>query len=482
MIGWILFARAKRRLRELRALAREPQAVQEPMLLRMVDEASRTRFGRAHGFDEIRSIADFRARVPLQDYGSLQPYLERARGGATGETWPGAAVAFAGSGERFLPETKDSIRSRIAGAKDALAAYLFRARDRGLLRGRLVFLGGRPLVDEFPSGMPYGDATGILAEHTPWWLRPWRSPSPAILSLADRHWKLEAAARELAQRDVRLLVGLPSWSLLLLDAVERLAGRSIRDAWPSLRGFIHGGVAFGPYREIFRKRAGRDVTFVETYTATAGGVLAVQDKDGGRSLAPLLDRNVYFEFVGEDGVRRGLHEVEAGVRYAVHVSTDAGLWAYALDDTVEFTSTRPPRLRVLGSTRFPLNAFGERVRGEQLEAAARAAAQEAGCRLTAYSVVPEYPDIANPKGRHVWVVECGAPPADLDAFARALDAALQRESEEYRAHRDGDLLLRPPRVRLVRSGAFDEWAERRGGDAAPLVLDRERARELAGGW
>jgi hypothetical protein len=53
-------------------------------------------------------------------------------------------------------------------------------------------------------------------------------------------------------------------------------------------------------------------------------------------------------------------------------------------------------------------------------------------------------------------------PPDLDEFARALDAALSRINEDYQAHRDGDLTMRPPEVWAVRRGGFAGWMRSQG--------------------
>jgi hypothetical protein len=233
--------------------------------------------------------------------------------------------------------------------------------------------------------------------------------------------------------DVRVLVGAPLAALVLVDRVERLAGRPIRDVWPSWRGFVHGGVPFAPYAETWSRRVGRDLVLVENH-----GGLAVGD---GGDLALVLDR-AYFELV-RDGRRLGVHEAEEGVRYRLHV-TVGGLRAQATGDVVRLTSTRPPRI-VVESGRFPLNAFGERITGEALEGAVAAAG---GARE--FAVEPEFPTVTEPRGRHCWIIECDVPPPDLDAFARAIDASLQETSPDYRARRKDDALILPPRVRLVR--------------------------------
>jgi hypothetical protein len=482
VIGRVHYWRAGQRIRSVARQGRDAEAVQRDVLLRLVRQARETRFGRAHDFAAVgSSVDDYRARVPPQDYETLQPYFDRARDGAPDETWPGAVEAFAQTagttgGRKYLPQTRSSVKSSLDGGGDALAAYLVRAGDRRLFQAKIAFLSGHVAL---------GDNTGILAARAPAWVRRFMVPGPDVLALPDWEEKLAAAARELARCDVRLLLGVPPWTLLLLDAVEREADRPVRDVWPSWRGYIHGGMAFGPYAETYRKRVGGGVVFVDTYSATEGGMLAVQDRNDDPSLAVILDRNVYFEFVRADepdGPRRGVHEVEPDVPYLVYVTTDAGLWSYCMDDIVRFTSVRPPRLLFHGRRHFLLNAFGEHVSQGELERAVGVAAAAHGCEVREFTVLPEYPDARRSSGRHAWLVEFVVPPLDLRAFAHTIDGSIQGGNHDYRLHRAGSRQLRPPVVRLVRRGAFYAWMKRRGRlggqHQVPRIVDQDAAHGL----
>jgi hypothetical protein len=441
-----------------------------------VRRAAGTRFGRDHGFGGVRSPEEFRERVPAQDYESMRPFFERARDGAADETWPGVPEAFAVTGSsKHFPHTRSSLRSALAGGGDALSAYVARAGDRHVLRASVAFLGGSAKLGRFDSGIPWGDNTGVVEQGAPAWMRAFRRPSAEVLALADWREKLAAAAKELARTDVRVLVGLPSWALLLLDAVEEEAGAAIRDVWPSWKGFLHGGVAFAPYAATYRRRAGAGIVFVDCYAATQGGVLAVQDRDGDPSLALLPDRNVYFEFapVDEPARRVGVEAVEVDRPYLIHVTTDAGLWGYRIGDVVRFTSARPPRLLVEGRREPFLNAFGEHVSQEELERAVAEAATKHGAEIREFAVQPEYPDARASRGRHAWLVEFGVPPMDLAEFAATIDAALLGGNPDYRAHRAGDRQLLPPIVRPVSQGTFAAWLTRHARQKVPRVMGAE---------
>ena len=112
MIGRILYWRACQRMRAI--AAQDPLPVQRDLLLRLLRRAAGTRFGREHGFAEVRSPEEFRERVPVQDYASMLPFLERARDGAADETWPGVPESFAVTGSsKHFPHTKESLRSAL---------------------------------------------------------------------------------------------------------------------------------------------------------------------------------------------------------------------------------------------------------------------------------------------------------------------------------------------------------------------------------
>ena len=49
------------------------------VLRRLLAANQRTRFGIEHGFADIRTAAQFRERVPVQEYEMLRPYVDEQR-------------------------------------------------------------------------------------------------------------------------------------------------------------------------------------------------------------------------------------------------------------------------------------------------------------------------------------------------------------------------------------------------------------------
>ena len=72
--------------------------------------------------------------------------------------------------------------------------------------------------------------------------------------MSDWEEKVEAMARATAVEDVRILAGVPSWMSLVTQRVLEVTGKSnLREVWPNLWLYMHGGVGFKPYRDTFRQ-------------------------------------------------------------------------------------------------------------------------------------------------------------------------------------------------------------------------------------
>jgi hypothetical protein len=149
----------------------------------------------------------------------------------------------------------------------------------------------------------------------------------------------------------------------------------------------------------------------------------------------VLDRGCFFEFVpvGEldspSPTRHWAATIEAGVDYAVVLTTNAGLFACVLGDVVRFVERAPPRLLVTGRTAWMLSTFGEHVTGAELAAALAAT----GIAFGEWCCGPEF---VGELGRHRWVVESEARLAAAE-LAKRLDAALSAANADYAAHRLG---------------------------------------------
>jgi hypothetical protein len=230
-------------------------------------------------------------------------------------------------------------------------------------------------------------------------------------------------------------------------------------------------VDFGPYRHnLLSRLEGSHAETREAYAASEG-FIAVADRGDGEGLRLIVDNGLFFEFVPVEELdrpnptRHWLGNAEAGVNYAIVLTTCAGLWAYVLGDTAEFVTLSPPRIRITGRTGLMLSAFGEHLIAAEIEAAVSGAADSIGLDVVDYTVGAAVAERKGEQGQHLFIVEFadGPPEAAVqDSFLAELDRRLSQANADYRAHRIETHGLRPPRLIAVAPGAFYRWMRQRG--------------------
>lgn len=486
--GW-----AQRRVAQLDRL--DSAVCQRQVWLDLLRKGKATRFGREHGFADIRSLVEYRARVPLRTYDEYwRDFLGPHFADWQGVFWPEPIRYLALSSgttagtTKFLPVTDRLLRSNRKAAASALAFHVARQGATRLFSGPMFLLGGStelrrasavlasgPQIPgkEIPQprhAADYwsGDLSGIVAREMPWHLRPFAFPPPELALLANWEEKLERLVQESIGLPVTLLSGVPSWLLVLMERVMQATGKAtLAEVWPGLELVIHGGTSFSPYADTFRRVLGSDrIRLLETYPASEAFVAAEDPRHGLLRLIP--DHGVFFEFVPLEELdrprptRHDISEIQLGVNYAVVLTTCAGLWSYVIGDTVTFESRQPPLFRFTGRTKYFLSAFGEHLICEEVDLALTAAARACQVELREFHVGPVFPSPAEPTGYHLYLVELDRPPVDLGRFREVLDGELQRINEDYAAHRVGDLTMQAPRLELIAPGGFRRWMQSKG--------------------
>ena len=466
---------------------RNPGAVQLRLLRELVQAAAGTAFGRAHDFAAIQTPADFAARVPIRDYEGLKSYFDQVKAGQPDVLWPGRPLYLAKtsgttSGAKYIPITKASIGNHINGAKDALLHYVAATGRPRFLDGKLIFLSGSPEL-EAVGGIPTGRLSGIVNHHVPAYLRRNQLPSYATNCIDDWEAKLEAIVGETLGQEMTLISGIPPWVQMYFDRLTARTGRPVGEVFPQFDLFVSGGVSMEPYRARLLESIGRPVDSIELFPASEG-FLAFQDQPGNPGLLLRLDSGIFFEFVPaerffeENPPRLTIAEVELGQQYAVVLTSNAGLWAYSLGDTVRFVDLHPHRVVVTGRIKHFLSAFGEHVIGEEVEAALREAVrQHPETEVTEFTVAPLVSEDQTQASRHEWLVEFARPPHDAASFAAVLDANLRQRNTYYDDLRQGNILV-PLLLTSLPPGAFQRYMKsvgKLGGQNKVPRLGNDRA-------
>ena len=463
------------RFQQLNDYAANARGIQQKVLLHLLAKAKNTEWGVQHHFADIRSYEEFAAACPVSSYDDLKQHIDRMRHGERDILWPGRVKWFAKSSgttsdkSKFIPVSPDGLDdTHYQGGTDAVVFYLHNHPESRLFQGRALILGGSHAPNYNLPGSLVGDLSAILIENINPLVNMLRVPKKSTALLADFEEKRDRIAREAIGKDVTNLSGVPSWMLSVLNRVLELSGKDdISQVWPNLEVFFHGGVAFTPYREQYRRLIpSPKMNYMETYNASEG-FFGLQNDPADAAMLLMIDYGVFFEFIPMDELEKEqptvipLWEVQTGKNYAMVISTSSGLWRYLIGDTVRFTSTEPYKFIITGRTKFFINAFGEELIVDNAEKGLAEACRQTGAHVLEYTAAPIFMDDEG-HCRHQWLVEFATPPADIEAFADALDRALQAINSDYEAKRFKDITLQRLELIVARPGLFNDWLKAKG--------------------
>lgn len=445
------------------------------VLRRLTSKAERTEWGREHGFASLRTYEDFAASSPVNTYEDLKLAIDRMRQGERDVLWPGQVRWYAKSSgttndkSKFIPVSQDGLRdTHYAGGRDAVAWYLGNNPHSRIFDGKALILGGSHASNYNLKNSLVGDLSAILIENINPLVNLVRVPKKETALLSDFELKRDRIAHEAIKENVTNLSGVPSWMLSVMNRVLEITGKdNLSDVWPNLEMFFHGGVAFTPYREQYRKLIpSANMHYMETYNASEG-FFGIQDDPSDLSMSLMLDYGVFYEFIPMDELESPnphvvpLWGVETGRNYAMLISTSSGLWRYMIGDTVRFTSTNPYKIVITGRTKFFINAFGEELIVDNAEVGLAEACRQTGAQVLEYTAAPVFMD-GEGKCRHQWLVEFAKEPEDIALFARILDETLQHVNSDYEAKRYKDITLQPLELVAARKGLFHDWLASKG--------------------
>ena len=463
------------RAQKLEREALQADVQQRKVLAWLLRTAQGTAYGKAHGFAGIREYDAFARQVPVNSYENLRDDIDRMRHGEKDLLWPGRIRWFAkssgttGDKSKFIPVSPAGLHdTHYRGGFDTVAFYLKNHPESRFFDGKGLILGGSHAPNYNEKHSLVGDLSAILIENINPVANLFRVPAKETALLADFEIKRDRIARETLHQNVTSLSGVPSWMLSVLHRVLELSGKDkIDEVWPNLEVFMHGGVAFTPYRKQYEHIITLPgMHYMETYNASEG-FFGIQDDPADPSLRLMVDYGVFYEFIPLDELDSAHPQavpvwgVETGRNYAMVISTSGGLWRYLIGDTVRFTSTRPYKFVITGRTKHFINAFGEELIVDNAEQGLAWACQETGAMVLEYTAAPVFMD-DEARCRHQWLIEFSRPPADLAQFATLPDRRLQEVNSDYEAKRFKDITLQQLELVQARPGLFHDWMKQRG--------------------
>lgn len=465
----------KRRYKQIQRYKNHSTELQDKQLCWLLNKGLHTRY-----FEENGYTADIHS-MPVRTYDQIKPYIERMLDGEKNVLWPGFCRWFAKSSgttsdkSKYIPVTQDALRkTHMRGGTDVVVIYLALNPDSKMMNksGKGLILGGSFANERHAKGIKVGDLSATLIQNVTPLVNHIRTPRKEVALMNEWEAKLKALTEATVNVNVTSLSGVPSWMMgVLKEVLKRKGAKDITEVWPNLEVFFHGGIAFTPYREEYRKLIPNDkMHYMETYNASEG-FFGIQSSWDDPAMQLVIDNKIYYEFIPMDQYDEAdselgkkcipLKEVEPGINYAMVITTP-GLWRYIIGDTVKFTQKDPYKFFITGRTKAFINAFGEELMVSNADEAIAMTCKTLDCSIADYTAAPTFAE-GNKKGRHTWIIEFSKSPADTEAFADLLDQNLQKVNSDYEAKRYKGIFLDRLELIPAPSGLFNEWLRQKKG-------------------
>lgn len=444
----------------LRIPPNDPRRQQIRVLKKLLKKARFTEFGQQFHFDDIllnrHPGKKFQELVPVHDYNKIyNEWWKKTLEGIPDVTWPGKIKYYAlssGTSEassKYIPITKEILRSNTINYVRQMVTLLgYENLNRKAMTRGFLMLGGATDLKKGKAGWYEGDLSGILAKKRPFWFQTFYKPGGRIAAIADWNQKLHEIVEHAREWDIGYIVGVPAWCQMCMEMViEHYKVKNIHEIWPNLGFFVHGGVAFEPYKKGFEKLLGKPIIYIENYLSSEG-FIGYKTREHAKGMQLILNNNIFFEFVpfeeknfdAEGNIlpnaeAKMIHEVDEGKEYALLMSTNAGAWRYLLGDTIKFVDMERSEVVITGRTKHFLSLTGEHLSVENMNKAIELVSNEFNI------CIPEFTVVGIPHGSffaHKWYIACNDP-CDTDKILNRIDQYLRQLNDDYATERNSAL-------------------------------------------
>lgn len=476
-----------------------PAVQQRRALTRLLRRAKDTSFGKVYRFNKIlqsdNPVESFQKYIPISDYNSMyEKWWFRTLSGEEDVSWPGKINKFAlssgtsGAPSKHIPVSRSQMRKiRRASLKQLtnLNKYTF---DKEFYDTFILGVGGCTKLTKV-DGRKEGDLSGIIAANFPNWFNPLYKPEKEISGICDWDEKIEQMVEAAPNWNIGIIAGIPSWIQILLEKIiERYNLNSIHDLWPHFSLLVHGGVAFGPYKENFSKLLGRPIEYMETYLASEGFMAINRGTDTPLEL--LLNNGIFFEFVpfNDDNFTSDgqlvefpevltIDQIKEGENYALLLSTCSGAWRYMIGDTIKFLDVAKAQIVITGRTKHYLSLCGEHLSVDNMNKGIEMVCKELNLTIPEYTVHGfAYENLF----AHKWHIGIKDGEASAEEIKLVLDKALCKLNDDYAVERTS--ALKEIFIEIVPVETFYQFLSFRGKKGAQIKFPKVMGNDLFEQW
>jgi hypothetical protein len=450
--------------RQFRRLLPSARSVQRRRLASILAANAASEYGSRHGFRGIADPAGYRERVPIVRYEDLAGAITRMAAGEPDVLVSGPLLAFEETGGSTAgPKLIPCNEALLQAFRRALLAWLDDLADAfpAVASGSAYWAisPAARLPRATPGGIPVGlggDAAYFGADLAPMVLETLAVPPDAGADGDIERWRDATCARLAACRDLALV---SVWSpTFLLGLAEHVAlDPAVISCWDQ--------ASSRPYAEELRRRFPGARVQGKGLLATEGVVsIPLQ----GLDWPVLAVDSGYFEFLDDAGRAHEAADLAVGADYEVLMSTEGGLYRYAIGDRVRVRgyAGEAPLLEFLGRT-AAVDLCGEKL----TEAFVVHALAPLGLKFALLSPAPQ-----GAAGYALTVDAAEVPQEAAAQVAQAAERALAANPQYAYARRLGQLA---PLALQRRVQPLDAWVRgrlgrgQRLGDIKPPALSHE---------
>ena len=491
----------KRNFEEFLDLSKHPRDTQLTVLKHILQTNQSSEFGQEHCFSNIQTVEEFRQAVPVNDFESLRPYVDRQRDlGSTALTSRQPIHYNRTSGTTGDPKDVPVVQENLDSIKrdSQLSAFVLTSQSN-ILRGKIFAIGGPATEETTTRGIGIGAASGLLYRQQSRFVRSRYVLPPEAFEVCDSILRYKVfAVCGLAEKDVsaiatanpstfvRLLTIVnenleeilrhvsdgtlptnsqeltparrnPSNAQRLLKIFEREGALTLSDIWPNLRGVVTwtGGSCGFALSCLLESVPSECSVFEFGYNASElRGTINVDLK---RNLCLPTLHHTFFEFVQRDDWENGrarfvgLEQLVDSELYYVFATTTSGLYRYDMNDIMRVSDRvhKTPALEFVQKGKGVTNITGEKVSEFQVLEAIEELRKTTGLQPEFFVV------LADEQNAHYLLCTELAKSTNSQEIAKLFDEILQRLNVEYASKRNSGRLGKVRFVVLPRGTGFD---------------------------
>lgn len=470
---------------------------QDKILKKLLKTAKNTEFWKKFHFNKIlkdnKNFKEyFREEIPIFTYEKLSEYIEKTKQ-RDNILWTRVDKFSVSSGttsaKKTIPVSKEALKSTRKAGIDSIIMYL-----KAYPWSKILSAYQRPLWWSLQETLDNGKILGDISAHIisdRWSFSKSRYLfNIRTLLLNNRQEKRKRKLKEFNENKTTVMYWVTSWIAEMIKTIQEKEPKKFKTFLKNLDWIVRWGVDIKPFEKFF------DNLWIQqkmgVYNASEG-FFAIQDivnyKDKNSAPYILLpNHGIYYEFIAfnennfdnnwelkKEHKTTPRQEIKTKQKYALIISTNAGLRRYLLGDIITFDEKK--RFYITWRTKQSLNLKGEELMITHTEEAIRTVNKELNTNINHYIIWPEKND--NPNA-HRWIIESELDPKSIQTV---LDKKLQELNNDYKAKRKDNLLLNLPKIDIVKKWTFNKRLTKKGklwwqNKIPKLVNTTEKLKEI----